>query len=212
MKIEKLTENKIRIILKREDFKDKKININEFLLTTPESQKLFLEILNKAEKEVNFDTTGHKLLIEAFIENDDIFIFTITKYIEKEITKSSHNKKTLTIRKKSEIFNTSSLIYEFNEFENFCEFCDFLHNSHNINLKKLYKKATLYLYNNIYYLVLEGLNLSNYYLLAFHSALLEFSNSTKYTKNFKFKLKEHGKIIIKNNAITTGIRYFSYKK
>ena len=28
MKIEKLTENKIRIILKRDDFKDKKININ----------------------------------------------------------------------------------------------------------------------------------------------------------------------------------------
>ena len=86
MKIEKLTENKIRIILKRDDFKDKKININEILLTTPESQKLFLEILNKAEKEVDFDTTGHKLLIEAYSETSYIFIFTITKYLEKEIT------------------------------------------------------------------------------------------------------------------------------
>ena len=50
MKIEKITENKIRIILKQEDFKDKSINIKELLLTTPESQHLFLEILNKAKK------------------------------------------------------------------------------------------------------------------------------------------------------------------
>ena len=82
MKIEKITENKIRIILKQEDFKDKSIDIQKLLLTTPESQSLFLEILNRAKKEVNFDTDGHKLLIEAFFQNDDIFIFTITKYIE----------------------------------------------------------------------------------------------------------------------------------
>ena len=38
MKIEKLTENKIRIILKKEDFKDKEININKVLLEEPASQ------------------------------------------------------------------------------------------------------------------------------------------------------------------------------
>ena len=47
MKIEKITENKIRITLKREEFKDKKIDINELLLTSADSQKLFLEILKK---------------------------------------------------------------------------------------------------------------------------------------------------------------------
>ena len=54
MKIEKLTENKIRIILKTEDFKDKNIDIKKLLLTTPESQSLFLEILNKAKKRSRF--------------------------------------------------------------------------------------------------------------------------------------------------------------
>lgn len=211
MKIEKLSENKIRIILKRDDFKDKKININEVLLTTQESQKLFLEILNKAEKEVNFDTTGHKLLIDTYAENDDIFIFTITKYLEKELNKNLHNKKILTIRKKTQIFNTSSLIYEFKEFENFCELCDFVHNNHNLDIKKLYKSSILYLYNNTYYLVIDGINLTNNSLPSFHNLLLEFSNEKHFTKNFKFKLREHGKIIIKNNAIITGIRYFSYK-
>ena len=212
MKIEKLTENKIRIILKRDDFKDKKININEILLTTPESQKLFLEILNKAEKEVDFDTTGHKLLIEAYSETSDIFIFTITKYLEKELNEKINNKKLLTIRKKKQVFNSSSLIYKFGDFESFCEFCDFIHNNHNINTQKLYKSAILYLYNNTYYLSIDGINLSSSSLIVFHTIILEFSNFTKYTKNFRFKLKEHGKVIIKNNAVDTGIRYFAYKK
>lgn len=211
MKIEKLTENKIRIILKREDFKDKTIDINQLFLTTPESHQLFLELLNRAEKEVDFDTTGHKLLIEASSENEDIFIFTITKYMETDINVKSKHKKVLTIKKTSNIFNASSLIYQFSEFEDFCEFCDFANSSNCINIKKLYKNSVLYLHNNTYYLVIDGINLTNHSLLALHSNLLEFSSLTKYTKNFKFKLKEHGKIIIKNNAINTGMKYFSYK-
>ena len=211
MKIEKLTENKIRIILKREDFKNKTIDINQLFSTTTESHQLFLELLNRAEKEVDFDTTGHKLLIEATSENDDIFIFTITKYIETDINIKSKHKKALTIKKTSNIFNASSLIYQFNEFEYFCEFCDFVNSNNHINIKKLYKSSILYLYNNTYFLVIDGINLTNHSFLALHSSLLEFSSLTKYTKNFKFKLKEHGKIIIKNNAINTGIKYFSYK-
>lgn len=211
MKIEKLTENKIRIILKKEDFKDKTLDINQLFLTTPESHQLFLELLNRAEKEVDFDTTGHKLLIEASSENEDIFIFTITKYMETDVNVKSKHKKILTIKKTSNIFNASSLIYQFNEFEDFCEFCDFSNSSNYINIKKLYKSSVLYLYNNTYYLVIDGINLTNHSLLALHSNLLEFSSLTKYTKNFKFKLKEHGKIIIKNNAINTGMKYFSYK-
>ena len=164
MKIEKLTENKIRIILKREDFKDKTIDINQLFLTTPESHQLFLELLNRAEKEVDFDTTGHKLLIEASSENEDIFIFTITKYIETDINVKSKHKKILTIKKTSNIFNASSLIYKFNEFEDFCEFCDFANSNDNINIKKLYKSSILYLYNNTYFRVIDGINLTNHSL------------------------------------------------
>jgi negative regulator of genetic competence, sporulation and motility len=208
MKIEKLTENKIRIILKKEDFKDKSINLNQFL-TTPESQHLFLEILDKAEKETNFDTTGHKLLIEANIENDDIFIFTITKYIEKNLKQKTKQKKYLTTQKKHKSFSSSCLIYQFNEFDDFCNFCTSIYPNHNINLKGLFKNSTLYFYNYTYFLIIDGINLSNKSIVALLSNLLEFSTLSKYSKNFKSKLKEHGKLIIKHNAITTGIKYFT---
>ena len=79
------------------------IDINELLLTSADSQKLFLEILNQAEKEINFDTTGHKLLIEASTENNEIFIFTITKYLEHDILVKSQHKKLLSTKKNSKM-------------------------------------------------------------------------------------------------------------
>ena len=211
MKIEKITENKIRIILKQEDFKDKSIDIKKLLLTTPESQHLFLEILNRAKKEVNFDTEGYKLLIEAFLQNEDVFIFTITKYIESNIALKNKPKRYLTVKRKSQILNNSSYIYQFNSFEDFCEFCDSINQNNHINLNGIYKTSILYFYNDTYYLVIDGVNICHKSLNLFHSSILEFSNLLTFTKNFRFKLKEHGKVIIKNNAIITGIKYFSYK-
>ena len=211
MKIEKLSENKIRIILKKEDFKDKSINLQKLILNTSESQYLFLELLDKAEKEVNFDTNGHKLMIETYFEGNDICIFTITKYIESIKKTTNKNKKYLTAKRKSQKFTGTSLIYKFNAFEDFCDFCNFIYKNHNIVLKSLFKLSLLYNYNNIYYLIIDGINTSHKSLQYFHSSLSEFSNLLKYTKNFKFKLKEHGKLYIKNDAIQTGIKYFAYK-
>lgn len=181
MKIKKLTENKIQIIIQQEDLASRAINMQNLFLTTPESQKLFLEILTKAKEEVNFNTEGHKLLIEAFFENTDAVIFTITKYIDTQNTLNSKPKKYLSVKRKNHNINTSSYIYNFNEFEDFCNFCNFINN--NIDTKKLF----------------------NY----FHSSILEFSNISSFAQNFKFKLAEHGKIIIKNNAINKGIKYFA---
>lgn len=209
MKIEKITENKIRILIKQEDFKDKSIDLQKLLLSTPESHSLFLEILNKAKEEVNFNTEGHKLLIEAYLQNEDVFIFTITKYLEPNTNDITKPKKYLTVKRKSHTINSSSQIYSFNNFEEFCEFCNFINKKNNISLKSIFKTSILYLYNNTYYLVIDGININHKSLNTFHTSLLEFSNPLELSKNFKFKLKEHGKIIIKNNAINTGIKYFA---
>ena len=207
MKIEKLTENKIRIILKQEDFKDKTINIQKLLLSTEESQSLFLEILNKAKTEVNFDTDGYKLLIEAHFENDDVFVFTITKYLE-NINNHNNQKKYLTVKRKKHVYNSAFNIYQFESFENFCDFCDFINK--NINIKGLFKTSSLYYYNT-YYLIIEGFNFNHKSINAFFSSIYEFGNFVSYTKHFKFKLNEHGKIIFKNKAINETIKFFSTK-
>lgn len=80
MKIEKLTENKIRVIINNQDLKDNHIDLHTLMTKTLESQNLFLDMLLRAEQEVGFHTDGCKLLIEAFSSTDENFVFTITKY------------------------------------------------------------------------------------------------------------------------------------
>ena len=50
MKIEKLTDNKIRVILDIDDLAEKNINIDSLIKNTDFSQKLFKKMLNQAKK------------------------------------------------------------------------------------------------------------------------------------------------------------------
>ena len=63
MQIEKLNENKIRIILNLDDLKENNIDLHSFMASSIETQDLFYDMLDKAEKEVGFDTKDYKLMI-----------------------------------------------------------------------------------------------------------------------------------------------------
>lgn len=209
MKIEKLTENKIRIILKQEDLKNQDITFQDILLKTEDLQRLFLEILNKAKKEINFDVDGYKLFIETFTSSENVFIFTITKFIEKNNNiklKHEHNK-FLKVKPKQLNYVNKNNIFIFESFENFCNFCYCIHNK-KTNTKNLCKRSLLYLYNNKYYLVLKDININNKTLNSFYLLISEFSKFSSNSENFESKLKEHGKIIIKNNVLDLCIKYF----
>lgn len=75
MQIEKITENKIRIILNIQDLKEKNIDLHTFMSNSIESQDLFYDVLDKAKKEVGFETKDYKLMIEALaIPNRKFYI------------------------------------------------------------------------------------------------------------------------------------------
>lgn len=210
MKIEKIGKNKIKVLLKNEDFKDKNIDLEQVLSSKQDSQKLFLEILNVAEQKVNFKTDGYKLLIDSSVENNNIFICTITKFRNENFSEIKANNK---YNYKTMHFCSSNLthpflIYEFENLDNFFNFCDFLHNT-NINLKGVYKKDLLYLHNFKYYLVLENVNFYSLDLKELINILSEFAFKVDNGNIMKLKLNEYGKIVIKNNAIEKGIKYFS---
>ena len=75
MQLEKLTENKIRITLNLEDLKEKNIDLHSFMSNSIESQDLFYDVLNKAEKEIGFITKNYKLMIEAIAVPERKFYF-----------------------------------------------------------------------------------------------------------------------------------------
>lgn len=206
MKIEKLTENKIRIVINMEELNEKNINLSDLMGNMFKSQSFFVDILNKAEKEVGFNTNGCKLLIEAFSSLDDVFVFTITKFETK-----TNAKRVLKIAKKKNKYSVDYPIYSFDSFEEFCNLCDYM-NKLNLPLSNIAKHISLYLYNNTYYLVFSELNLSYRHFKKLFFTISEFANLVKRPKEFNSMLAEHGKLIINKNAFKTGVKYFSKNK
>ena len=75
MRIEKLTENKIRITLNLDDLKENNIDLHSFMSSSLETQDLFYNMLDKAEKEIGFKTKDYKLMIEALAAPERKFHF-----------------------------------------------------------------------------------------------------------------------------------------
>lgn len=208
MKIEKLTENKIRVIVKPSDLKLKSLDIHLLMTKALEKQTFFANMLEQAKQEVGFNTDGCKLLIEAFSSSDDVLIFTITKYSAQDINSFKTQKKKLTVKRKTINLSNKQAIYRFGNFEEFCNFCECISKVNNFDIKNFSKNISLYLYNNTYYLIIKNINTSYCGANLFYSIISEFSKLVSYSDSFENKLIEHGKAIIKRNAITTGIKYF----
>lgn len=212
MKIEKLTENKIRVIVSSSDLNLKKLDVPLLMKNSLEGHNFFVDMLERAKKEVGFDTDGCKLLIEASSFSEDMLVFTITKYSFSD-TKSQtiSSSKKLTVKRKNINFYKKQAIYNFKDFEEFCGFCQCIYNTTNFDINKFSKNISLYLYNNTYYLVVKNINLSYGFAKLFYHTASEFSTPLSFSNSFENKLIEYGKPIIKRNAITIGIKYFSSK-
>lgn len=204
MKIEKLTENKIRVIIHSNELGLNNISVHSLMTRAIETQDIFSDILKKAEKEVDFHTDGCKLLIETFSSLDDIFVLTITKYLPDNDSK----KKKLIAKRKSFDKMSQHAICQFANFDIFCEFCNSLNSLHRIDANKLAKNIALYLWKDTYYLVLRNINTKYENSNLFYSTLSEFGKLVSFSNSFESKLLEHGKVIIKKNAIDVGIRFF----
>ena len=207
MKFEKLNENKLRIIISSQDLLDKHIDFHSFMSNSLETQDIFLDILDKAEKEVGFITKNHKVRIEAFAMNNEDFIFTVTKLSEKNEKEIYKQTKLKFKRKKTENSILQS-VYKFACFDDFLSFTASLKNSNIKNIEIFSKSVILYTYKNNYYLVLNNINEQYKYNKKIFTLLTEFSSYINNSELFASKLAECGKIYFKNNAIKTCQKYF----
>ena len=210
MKIEKLTENKIRVIVNASDLEIKNLDVHLLMCESLEEHNFFSYMLEKAKEEVGFNVDGCKLLIETFSSLDDILFFTITKYSRQDIKNNmSFSKKRLTVKRKSLNFSKRQSIYQFQSFDEFCAFCECIDKKLNFDIKSFSKNISLYLYNDTYYLLVKNVNTSYEFLKVFYSVITEFAIPVHFSDSFEFKLIEHGKVIMKKNAVEIGIKYFA---
>jgi len=144
-----------------------------------------------------------------------MFILTITKFehddndipTKKLIPKK---KKALGIKRKSPILTTSKSIYSFDSFDAFCDFCNVLNKStYSDKLSKFAKKSCLYEYLSNYYLIFTDINLDLDISRFVCPVISEFAHFVDNSELFERKIVEYGSPIIKKDAITTCISYFS---
>lgn len=148
MKIKKINNDKLKIILNSNDLDEKNIDIDSFLANPIESQNLFFEILDLAEEKFNFDIENNKAIVEAIsLDDNNIFILTITKLKNDICT-----------------YNNSSKAYCFEDINDLLGFYSIMSSE---NLKTV--QSNIYQFGDKYYLLL---NENNKHL---ESALLEFA-------------------------------------
>lgn len=206
MKFEKINKDKIKITLDSDDLSANDIDFNSFMSNSEETHALFLDVLEKAEKDYDFSTKDYRLKVETVALSDGNFIMTITRESDKPV--SSYQKKPIVTRKSPNL-TTSSIIYRFNSFDDFCCFVASL----SINIKNSYlkiaKNSILYSYNGYYYLIFANVNVKIPQTLKIAFSLVtEFGVYVDYSEVFVAKLHENGKVIFKSKAIQNCIKYF----
>lgn len=164
MKIKKINNDKLKIILSSNDLDEKNIDVDSFLANPIESQNLFFEILDLAEEEYDFDIENNKAVIEAISLDNNIFILTITKLKNDICT-----------------YNFQSQIYCFEDINDLLNFYS-IAKKFNLDLSNI----SLYQLGNKYYFILEETNkiLENF--------LFEFSYPVKNYSLIKDIFIEYG--------------------
>ncbi len=205
MKFEKLSDTKLKITMSYEELPNAK-DLNELMHNTDTAQITFLNLLEKADKAVGFNTKDFKIKIDAQSLYNGELVFIITKLVKLKKSKYSVKPKIIPKEKSEESIYS---IYKFDSFDDFCSFCVYL-NKNKINyLNRLCQECLLFKYKNNFYLSLKHIN-SNYSKLAtFYSSITEFSKYYTSKELFYFTLNEHGIIYIQDNALINGQKYFA---
>ena len=132
MKFEKITDNKLKVVFTKEDMDSHNVSKETFLSDCSEFQDIFHNLLQEAERQVNFKADDCKLVFEALMANDGGFIFTITK-----------------IFSDIDIFNiiSSPVILKLDALDDFLNLFTYINNMNNLSFDVNSCTFSLYLYD-----------------------------------------------------------------
>lgn len=202
MKIEKLNENKLKITLSIDDLEERNINLHSFMYNTPESQDLFWELIQAAEKECGFNVDDSMIYVEASTSGGGNFTLLVTKTNEAApvVEKISRPKKltngNFKLKRKKAPLKPESTIYIFESFDDICEFCNLC--------------DTTILHSNKLFSMDENYYLKTDYIP--YNMILEYASIAKNPSLLEAKLNEYGKVIIEEDALQTLATHFNKKK
>ncbi len=205
MKVEKINENKLRIILTLEELENRQISIKDIEKDPSIAKNLFIDLIEESNLGEDFMVGDFQLLIEASSDNSNIFVVTITKVDSiPELKKyalmdNSENRK----RRKSNATTNLSFfvdgnIFTFNTLDELLDLCDIS------KKEKLFcGKNSLYKYKNKYFLIFSKTAIKNKRFIKTFVFLTEYCSEYYLYDIFETSVKEKGNLMIENNAMQT---------
>jgi adapter protein MecA 1/2 len=193
MKLERLTNNKIKIFLTFDDLIDRGLTKEDIKGNSLKVHKLFQEMIEDACEEMSFKMTG-SIAIEIFSLQAQGLIIIVTKEDE-EVIEDLEDEGFLDLQVR--IGDHPHILFAFMEIEDVIQLC------HSLKQFQI-PKTSLYKYDQHYYLLIAGVLEKSYDAVISLSA--EYGSASTLTL---FRLLEYGRLIIADKAITVLTKHFS---
>ena len=208
MKIERISENQLKLTLTKDDLKERDIKLEDLITPSEKTQKLFRDIMEQALDEEDFVSENTPLMVEAVPMGTEGIMIIVTKVNNKDKKGGSTadllqqaqetrrwKKKPLDTLEHADEKNSDILIYSFPALD------DVIHVS--LRLDSSFKgESAVYKNEGKYFLVLQG----DTYTAEESSAeleliLKEYGQKHVSTPLAKYYLLEHGETLIANKAV-----------
>ncbi len=199
MRIERVNENMIKILVDASDIRTWNVDIKNFTDNTPEAQELFRFALKRAEQDVDFCVGEAQLLVEARPANDNGFVMIISKLeseadIATALLRTGKRVKSAEFKIKRRSRSVSLLrIFKFEDFESLCS-----------GVREVYEtyigESRLIKYQGEFYL--ELVPRDSFGLFELENIMSEFAEKVRNPVVVQGVLNEHGLVMIKGDAVS----------
>lgn len=208
MKIERISENQLKLTLTKDDLKERDIKLEDLISPSEKTQKLFRDIMEQALDEEDFVSENTPLMVEAVPLGTEGIMIIVTKVNNKDkngntsadLLKQAQEtrrwkKKPLDTMEHAEEKNSDILIYSFPQLDDII--------SVSLRLDSRFKgESAVYKNDEKYFLVLQG----DTYTAEESSeelelVLKEYGQKHVSTPLAKYYLLEHGETIIADKAV-----------
>ncbi len=208
MRIEKLSENKIRVTISTHDLEERNIDLSSLNYNSPAAQELFWDMMEQAEIQYGFNTSDAQLCIEAVPDSEEGFVVIITKLDEDGDFESIHKyiknrfkKSELRSKRKNRKVCSTIMIYSFDNFEDLCSLSKRLENMYAGD-------STLFKCRDAYYLIITRNGFTDTNLKMFETVLGEYGKKVSNVGFYEGYLSEYGTKIAEYNALEVIYSYF----
>lgn len=217
MRLEKLSENKFKVLFTTKELEENDISLHSFLSNKLESQKFFLALLEIAHEDFGFDIDKSNISYEMYSFDYKSFVIFVTisnthnssDYIQliKKINVFSNSNPRDSLNRELFSFNfngnrlthslnfPNNLLLFFYNIEDILDFCDYIEK----NYIKISFSAFLYQYNNLYFIDLEIEALSEEEKKFLYNILSETTLHYINNENLVRKFKEYSKLVSNSN-------------